>query len=57
MKKIEVNGLGVFIEIYKRREELTDIEVLKEAAKAITRDVMRRQEYESRANGHTNRDA
>ncbi len=47
MKKIEVQGLGVYIEIYKRKEQLTDLETMKEAEKAIRREVMK---YEQRAN-------
>lgn len=46
MKKIEINGTGVLVELWKRRDELTDIEVLKEAAKAIQRTVIA---YESGA--------
>lgn len=43
MKRIDIQGMGVFVECYKRKEELTDTEMLKEAAKAITREVMRRE--------------
>jgi hypothetical protein len=49
--KLDINGMGVFVEVYKRKEELTDIEMLKEADKAIRRRIM---EYESRTNGSTN---
>ncbi len=47
MNRIDIQGMGVWVEVYKRKEELTDIEVLKEAAKAITREVMRRQDAEN----------
>ena len=45
MKHIEIHGLGVHIEVYKRRDEMTDLEVLKEAEKAIRREVLK---YEQR---------
>ncbi len=47
MKHIEIHGLGVHIEVYKRKDEMTDLEVLKEAEKAIRREVMK---YEQRTN-------
>ncbi len=45
MKKVEIQGLGVHIEIYKRKEQLTDLEVLKEAEKAIRRMVMKYEQH------------
>lgn len=47
MKKIEVNGLGVYVEVWKRNEIFTDLETLKEAAKTLQREILR---YEKRVN-------
>lgn len=47
MKKIEVSGLGVFVEVYKRKDSLTDIEMLKEAVKTLQREVLRVQSNSS----------
>ncbi len=44
MKKIEVQGLGVFIELYERAGKLTEIEILVQAEKAIKREIMRREQ-------------
>lgn len=53
MKKIEVQGAyGVWVEVYKTNDTMTDVELLKEAAKILNREVLRR---ESGANGHINR--
>lgn len=52
MNRIDVKGLGVFIEIYPRQDNLTHLEVLKEAHKAIGREVLR---YESTINNTANR--
>lgn len=43
MKKIEINGLGVLVEVYKRKDTLSDIEAMKEAAKALQREVIKRE--------------
>lgn len=48
MKKIDIQGLGVWIEVYKRKDELTDLETLKEAVKALQREVMRRETKDNR---------
>lgn len=50
MKRIDINGMGVWTEVYKRDEKLDDIQALREAAKAIVREVMRREQYEHRTN-------
>lgn len=43
MKRIDVQGMGVWIEIYQRNDKLDDIQVLKEAEKAIRREVIKRE--------------
>lgn len=40
MRKIEVRGLGVFVEIYDTNNRLNEIEMLKEAEKSIKRVVL-----------------
>lgn len=55
MNKIEIQGMGVFCEIYKRKDTLTEIEVLREAGKAITREIIRRESRESNIDNSTNR--
>lgn len=48
MKKIDVHGLGkLLIEIYDREGQLTELQILKEAEKAIRRAVIN---YETRIN-------
>lgn len=49
MKKIEVQGLGVFVEVFKRKDILTDLEMLREAIKTLQREVLR---VESSPNSH-----
>lgn len=41
MKHIEIAGLGVHVEIYKRNDKLTDLETVKEAIKTLQREVLR----------------
>lgn len=43
MKRIDVDGIGIWIEIFKRDDKLTDIEAVKEAEKAIRREVIKRE--------------
>lgn len=55
MKKIEINGLGgLHIEIYDTKDKYTSIEMMKEAEKAIRREVLR---VESNAGNGTGRNA
>lgn len=54
MKRIEIAGLGVHIEIYQRNDKYTDLEALKEAEKAVRREVIR---YETRIGNSANRPA
>lgn len=46
MKRIEVSGLGVYVEVYRRDGKYTDIEALKEAVKALQREIIK---YEIKA--------
>lgn len=43
MKKIEINGMGVFTEIYRRNDRLSEIETIKEAIKSLQREVIIRE--------------
>lgn len=55
MKKIEVFGLGkLLIEIYDREGQLTELQILKEAEKAIRRAVIT---YESKLNSNPSRES
>jgi hypothetical protein len=39
--KLELRGIGIYIEIYQRDNRLTKLEILKEAYKTIKREVLR----------------
>lgn len=54
MKKIDVHGLGkLLIEIYDREGVLTELQILKEAEKAIRRAVINYETRISSSNGRT----
>ena len=55
MRKIEVNGLGVLVEIWNRKEDMNELETMKEAVKALQREILRRQGHEANTNHHANR--
>lgn len=41
MKKVDVSGLGVFVEIYSTKHYYTPQEMLQEAEKAIRRELIK----------------
>lgn len=47
MKKIEVGGLGVWVEIYSNKYHYTNEEMLREAEKTIRRELMKYQKAET----------
>lgn len=53
MKKIEVQGLGVWVEVYKRKDVLTDLEMLQEAVKTLQRELLR---VQSNTNNYIHRE-
>jgi len=55
MKKIEINGLGVYVEVWNRKEDLTDLETIREAIKTLSRELLRREQNERAINNGVNR--
>lgn len=43
LKKVEIPGIGVFIEIYRRDDHLSEAEMIVQACKALQREVLRRE--------------
>lgn len=43
MKRIDIQGLGVWIEIFKRQDGMTDDEAIKEAYKTLQREFIKRE--------------
>jgi hypothetical protein len=54
MQKLELRGIGIYLEIYQRDSKLTKLEILKEAYKTIKKEVL---QYESTTNNNISRES